>query len=206
MAFSLKIPEDITKKFSQIDEKNRKWIVGGVLLLIFLGDYFLIMKPFQVNNLLSINPKITVLRKDLKQARIDIKRIAQYRRQVRELRQRMKKIGNRILQTEEIPVILEEISLLARKNDVRINQIMPMKDSMEEVLDNKEGTYYSLPILISAKAGYHNLGRFINQLEQDKIFMSITGLDIAGNVDNPRLHTICITIKAFIMDKKEKGK
>ncbi len=204
-----KLPDDLLAKFSKIDEKNRNWIFGGVLLLIFLGDYFLIMQPFQLKPLMDLNSQIAVLEKDLIQAKTDIQREEEYHQKVKRLRKKMAQVGNRILSIEEIPIIMENLSVLAQKNDVRINQIMPMRNALEEILENEEGRYYSLPIMINARAGYHDTGRFINDLENDELFMSITGLDIASNAENMRLHSIRMTVKSFVLERaqeEESGK
>ena len=198
----INIPENITSKFPKVNEKNRNWIFGGILLAIFLGDYFLLMQPLQLRNLMKINSEIGVMQKDLAQGKTDIQRRAQYEEQLEELKAKKKMMANMILSEEEIPLIMENISHLARKNNIRINQIMPLKDTLQKVLDTEDGTYLSLPILVNSRGGYHDLGRFINDIENDKIFMSILAFDIAGSGDDPKNHSARITIKAFVVRKK----
>ena len=198
----MNVLENIESKFPKINEKNRNWILGGILLAIFLGDYFLLMQPLQLRNLMKINSEIGVMSKDFMQGKTDIQRKDQYQAQLKELKEEKEMIGNRILSEEEIPLIMENISHLARKNDVRINQIMPLKEALKEVLDTEEGKYLSLPILVNSRAAYHDLGRFVNDIENDKIFMSILAFDIAASGDDPKNHSVRITIKAFVIRKK----
>lgn len=187
-------------KLDNLNEKNRYYVLGGILILVFLLDYFVIMMP-QVKTLVVLNPKITTLSKDLKQARADIKGVNQYQAQVAQLREKMKMVGSNILAREEIPTILENISVLANVSKIKINQIMPMKESQKLVLSNDEGSYYSLPILINARGSYHNIGRFLNRIEMNGIVMSVLDFDITATNDDPYRHSLNLTVKTFVRDR-----
>ena len=186
----------------KMNEKNRYYVLAGVLVIIFLIDYFVIMMP-QIRTLAVLNPKIVALSKDLRQARNDIKKINHYQNDVARLRNKMKTIGTTILSKEEVPAILENISLIANPFKIKLYQTMPLKEYQQLVLTNDEGQYYSFPILVNARGGYHNLGRFFNRLENDKIFMNIIDFDITSNSEDPMNHLVNIKIKVFIRDKSE---
>lgn len=194
------IISSVSAKLGSLNEKNRYYVLGGVLLLIFLLDYFIIMMP-QIKTLVALNPKIATLSKDLKQARLDIKSINQYQTQVAQLREKMKMVGSSILSREEIPTILENISVLANASKVKINQIMPMKESQQLVLTDNDGTYYSLPILVNARGSYHNIGRFLNRVETNGIAMSVVDFDMTATNDDPYRHALNLTIKTFVRDR-----
>jgi len=196
----MNIPQLISSKLSALDEKSRYYVLGGILLFIFLLDYFIIMQP-QLKTLMTLNPKIAILARDFKKAKEDIPRYSHYEEQVNKLREKKLSSGTKILLKEEISLILENISLIANKVGVRINQIMPIKDSQQLVLSNEDGQYYTLPILVDAKGGYHGIGRFFYQIENDPIFMSITDFDITANSSDPLHHSTRITIKAYVLEK-----
>lgn len=189
-------------KIPAIDEKTRPYLIGGILFVILLTAYFIFMRPI-LRYFVIINPKISLSAKELKAAREDIANIERYRQQVTRLRERMKEVGYKILLKEEIPIILENISRIANELNIRIDQIMPLKESQEEVLKNDEGRYYSLPVLINARGSYHNIGRFFNRIEADKVFMTISDFDISSTSDNPVRHSIKLTIRTFVLDKSE---
>ena len=195
--------DKILAKIPKINEKNRHYILGVGLLLIFLLYYFLLMKP-QLDVLIRISPKIDIMAKDLKQARIDVSMVGEHKARTEELRKRMEATGDRILSKEEIPRILDSISRLAAESGVKINQIMPLSDSQEVVLPpSGEGKYFSLPILITARGGYHGIGRFLDKIETNQIFMSTVDFDIAATNDESMQHSEKITIKAFVIDRPE---
>lgn len=193
----------VSSKLGNLNEKNRYYVLGAVLIGIFLLDYFVIMMP-QLKTLSVVNPKISALSKELKQTRSDIKNSKQYQTQVAQLREKMKMTGTKILAKEEIPTILESISVIASATKVRINQIMPMKESQKLVLTNDEGRYYSLPILVNARGSYHNIGRFLNHIETNGIFMSIIDFDIVATNDDPYRHSLNLTVKTFIRERPER--
>ncbi len=203
---AINIPQKIGFEIPQIDQKYNNLLLGGFLLILFLCDYFLIMQPFQISPLIKMNSSIKSGINDFKQAKFDIANIEQYKEDLIKVRQQLKEQGSTILSQEEIPTILDNISKLARKTDVQINQIMPMKESKKMVLQNDDGRYYSMDILIMGRGGYHELGRFFGEIETDPIFMSIGDFDIASKSDDNKRHVIQITIKAFIIEKKESNK
>lgn len=199
----MKIPDQITNFISEkLTEKNRYYVLIGVLLSVFVFDYLFLMMP-QVRILLSLTPKTNNLLKDLKQAHYDIDHIKQYQAQVAELQNKMLINGTKILAREEIPVILENITKIASETSIKLNQMMPVKESQVLVLTTDEGKYYSLSILLSGRGGYHNIGRFFTRLENDKIFMSVIDFDITSHNEDQMHHAVNATIKVFFREKIE---
>ena len=184
----------------QITEKNRNYFLGGFLCFVFLFFYLLIIRP-QIKIFIKLGPEITNLAKDLKKAKEDIENVDQHRNEVSVLKEKLKWQGNKILSKEEISTILENISRLASETKVQVTQIMPIRESQKLVLDNEDGRYYSLPILVNARGGYHNIGRFYNLLESDKIFMGINDFDIAASGDDPMKHSVKMTVNVFVREK-----
>ena len=80
---------------------------------------------------------------------------------------------------------------------------MPLRDSQNLELENDEGKYFSLSILINAMGSYHNIGRFFNRIESNPTFMSISDFDIASRNTDPTHHELRMTVKVFILEKTE---
>ena len=194
------IQEQVLAKLPPMDEKNRYYYLGGMLLLVFLLDYFLIMQP-QLRTLMTLNPKISLLQRDYGKAQDDINKFKEYQVTLEKLRSQKNVLGNTVLLKEEISTILENISLLANSSGIKINQIVPLKDSEKVIMENEDGQYYSFPVLVDARGGYHNLGQFFNRLETDAIFMNISSFDMAANSADLVNHSARITVNAFYLDK-----
>lgn len=201
----MNITEQLSARLSTLSEKNRYAVLGGIMLAIFIFWYFLLMQP-QLKNLMKLSPQIVELARNLTEAQRNIQAIGEHRERLAQLRAQAKASGGKILLKEEIPAILEDISRIANESKVRINQIIPIKESQQLVLSKDDGKYYSLPVLVTARASYHNIGRFFSRIEGADIFMSITDFDIVANSDDPSLHSLKVTIKAFVREKvSDKG-
>ena len=194
--------ENILSQLPKIDEKNRNYILGGVLILIFLLDYFLVMSP-QLKTLRTLNPKLGTMSTDIKSAKDGIAKLNQYRQDISKLNEQQDKANRRVITKEEVNWVLETISRIALDEHVRIDQIMPLKGSETVLLTNKDGKYYTLPIMVNARCGYHDLGRFLNRIENGDVFLSVNDLSFAASGDDTSRHVAKLTFKTVVFDKAE---
>ena len=195
-----KISEKLAPLLSKINEKNIYYVLAGGFIFILIVDIFLIMGP-QLASLNKINPKIKTLSDDIKSARENIQKLDGYTKENERLKINYQAISSKIKNKEEVPTILERISRLANKNGVKIDQIAPEPQNQKEMLKEKEKIYYSLPIVIEAKSDYHSFGRFLNQIENDDLFLIINNLTIASKNES-RQHDIKFTLSAVVYELK----
>lgn len=195
----LKVLDKISEFISDINEKNPYYLVGGIIVSLLLVDYFLVFQH-QLKTWGAISPKIVKLSQDLNAARRNIQRIDQDKAELKDLSAKLGKINYKIRSKEEVPMILESISRVTNENGVRIEKIVP-HPTIEVLLENDEGQYLSVSIFIVAKSGYHNFGRFLNQLEVEEIFLTISSFTIERQGDESTLHAIEMKIDAIIFEK-----
>ncbi len=196
----MKIPEKISNAFSASTEKQRYFFLGIILVIIFLLDYFFIMKG-QLEFLNTINPKLTILQQDIKEVKEDIPKIIGYQKEINLFQEQFRKTGYEIPSKEEVSLILEGISLLASQTKIKIEQMMPVKGAQELLHKNNEGKYFSFPIFVEAQGSYHDIGRFVNKIEKDAIFKSIVAFNITANPKDVAHQVVKMTIKAIILEK-----
>ncbi len=194
--------DKITEQITKIDEKNRYFILGGILLLIFLVNYFVVMTPL-LKTLSAINPKIKQFAEDLKNARTEGGKVGQYSSEINKLNEQLKKSSQRVITKEEINWVLGQISRMAHEERIKIDQIMPIKGSETVLLNNKEGKYYSLPIMVNARCGYHDMGRFLNRVEQGDVFLSLSDFSFSGSGEDTGRNIAKLTFRAVIFEKTE---
>jgi len=197
---NLKFFDKITSTVENMDEKQRYYIFAGILVFIFLLDYYILMRP-QLATLTKIIPEINILEKDLKSAKNDIQRLEQYNIEVERLKEEVDTINLRIEAREEVPLILERLSLMANQNGVRLDQIMPNTLDQELILENNKRSYYALPILIEVRSDYHSFGRFLNQIERSDVFLSVENFTIAAAKDTKN-HAIKLRLEAIVYEVK----
>ena len=59
---------------------------------------------------------------------------------------------------------------------------------------------FSVPIFMDANGGYHDFGRFLNQLETEEICLSVTDFSIASRQADKSHHAIKMTLDAIIFE------
>ncbi len=196
--------DKLLNKLPQADEKNKKFILGGILLFIFLIYYFVIMQP-QLSTLRTLNPEIMLITQDLKKIETDVTQMAQYRKQVEVLQKKVDQVGGGIKTKEDVPRILEQISRMANKYRIRIDQIMPLVENQEVLLKNNDGKYMALPIAIDCQGGYHDFGRFVNDIEQNNASLKVDRFTITANTQDMLKHSIKLTLNAILLEPPTPG-
>lgn len=190
------------KILSLLSSGNNKvsyYLLAGVIVFVLLFDYIFLMR-FQLRALGSLGPQISRYQRDIQQAKHHLERVALYEAQAVELRNDFHKIRSSILTQEEVPMILESISRMASKSGVQINQIMPLRESQQKVLEAKEAFYSTLPIFIQGQADYHAVGRFINKIETNDVFLMVQSFDISHDNLNTKRHSLRAVILVFLKE------
>lgn len=94
----------------------------------------------------------------------------------------------------EFPVFLELLSKLARENDVKIIAMEPQK-----VVDDPTLFFVKIPVLIDAYAGYHDLGKFINELEYSSKLMKIDKIKISNADVGQNKQQVFLAVQTFCL-------
>ncbi len=184
-----KVLEKIMPLLGKINERNVYYVLGVFVFIFFLMDFFLILSP-QLGGFKKIDEKIKTAKEEYKAAKENIDKMAFYISENSKLKDKFDQMDARVKDREELPVILERISRLALKNNVKIDQITPDISKQKSLLKEKDRVYFALPIAIDAKSDYHGFGRFLNQIESDDdLFLMVSDLTIASHGDS-RQHDI----------------
>ena len=88
---------------------------------------------------------------------------------------------------------------MAKSANTKIVGIMPVTGKEEKAEKNQ--IYKEIPILISAKSGYHELGRFLNSLENSDRFMKVGDMHIRANPATPKKHDVELLVLTYILLK-----
>jgi Tfp pilus assembly protein PilO len=197
----MSISEKISSVLENLDDKQRYGIFAGILLFVFLLNFFVLMQP-QLTSLSKISPEIKTLKTDVKTATDNIARTSHYRGEVDRLRDGFERINFKIKKKEELPIILEKISVIADNNSIKLDHISPNSQDEEIILENNQRTYYHLPISIKARGAYHNFGKFLNDIENEDSFIGIGTFSITKSTDT-RKHAIVMVLKAMVYEEVE---
>ncbi|MBN2097323.1 MAG: type 4a pilus biogenesis protein PilO [Candidatus Omnitrophica bacterium] len=179
---------EILKKKSQLQSY-------GLMALALIYLFFvivptakgLLVKLLEVGQLKAMTLKTTE----------DWRNIEALKKRVAELNQKIDSYEKKLPGEKEIPAILEYLSAAAKELDLKLTEIKPVEQTKEQ--DQVGAFYYKAPILLSAESPYHNLGRFINKLENADRFMKISNIKILANPNSPGIHYVQLTVVTYVM-------
>ncbi len=196
---NIKIPEKISSIFLKVEGNNRYYVFIGVLVFVFLLDYFLLMSP-QLGALRKISPEIKTVSEDIRKAKADIDKLNSYKADLEKATEKFTEANLKVKSRDEISIILEHIAYIANETGMKIDQIMPDMLGQELLTENDQRKYFDLPIYMEARSSYHNFGRFMNKVEQNDISLRIGTFTIVVTSDT-RNHMIKMTFKATIFEE-----
>lgn len=197
------IPEQLAKVINKVNEKNPYYLLLLTLSGLLIILYFFPIQ-FQVAALQSLGPKVKDLGQEVENSRNNIARMPQYQQELRQLKVKLNYVGKKVKAKEELPNLLETISRIAGKNSVKLEQVMPQAAAQQPVLENSDGKYFAVPIMVEAKSGYHEFGRFLNQLEQEGVFTELSEFTVVEDPGDVNRHTIRMGFKSILLEKKIK--
>jgi len=181
-------------------EKQKIYILAAIFGIAGLILYYnLLLKP-QFANFIAKNKEFGIIKEKVRSGEALIANEASLRRQHENFAKQAGYLEKRLPAQDQVSSILEDFSDVAESSGVKILRIKPLE---EPVPLNKQkpvnNSYTEFPILIEARAGYHQLGAFVNKLETMERFIRVTDLDVTGTDKDPRHHDIKIRIVTYVL-------
>lgn len=181
-------------------QKTALFVSIGLVTLVIYFQFLLKPKISAFNVVFREARRVS---KEVSQTKEDIANISKFEEQLRDLKQKVSSYEKNIPKEQEISVLLKELSEFAQATDVKILVIQPLEETKKEgkevVTVDTKMPYLEVPISIEGKATYHNLGFFINELENAEHFMRITDIKIQVDSSMPRWHNVKLTIGAYCL-------
>ncbi len=185
---------------ADIKEKQKIYILAAIFGIAGLLLYYnLLLKP-QFARFIAKNKEFGIIKEKVKSGEVLIANETAVRRQHENFVKQAGYLEKRLPSHDQVSSLLEDFSNVAESSGVKILRIKPLEEpaplSKQKPVNN---AYAEFPILIEARAGYHQLGAFINKLETMDRFIRVTDLDVAGTDKNPRHHDIKIRIITYVL-------
>src|SRR3989338_6461538 len=127
----------------------------------------------------------------------DISMIEKYKSNIEAYKAKVERYEKTLPAEQEIPSLLETLSRMAKSSNIKISALTPVSGSGKG--GETTHTYREIPILISAKSGYHELGQFLSAMENSDRFMKVVDIDIRANNTTPRKHDVELLICTYIL-------
>lgn len=167
----------------ELSQKQKKSILIALSVVVFLYiDFVYILDP-QVKNLKSISRKLKTVRNDLADYKgygLDAKTLQS---DLEAIQQKSLAMDGMVFGEADMPLLLDDISRKANSCAVKILQINPQSQASAGTgKDNKKKTATPVPVVeisgfklqaaelkIELSSGYHQLGKFLGQLEENPL-------------------------------------
>ncbi|MFA5093247.1 MAG: type 4a pilus biogenesis protein PilO [Candidatus Omnitrophota bacterium] len=178
----------------QLDQQKKILIVIFAVLIIYVDSSY-ILKP-QMAGLNSLNPKIARLERDLKNLNRDLDNMRNNKNKPNQDANKIVNRSSKIIAESQISGLLQDISTQANKFDVKIIQIRPARDMTKTAVIGDK----LIPVLINLDliCDYHSLGKFINSLENDLVFMGVFDFKISTQVPDYIKQKVTLVIRTYV--------
>jgi len=187
-------------KINTLDARYVYLLIAGTILLFATADFCLIMRP-QVSILMALDKKIAQSKADITTLQTNKQRLGQFQKQLDLARESMQDFNIMIHKKDEVPVVLKAISTFANEYGVKIDQLVPQPPEQKPLVQNENGKYFSQVIFVRANTGYHQLGRFLQRLEKERIFWQMDSFAISADDQNPQMHKVKMQMKILLLEK-----
>jgi Tfp pilus assembly protein PilO len=186
---------------------KKKLAIAGVVLAIFLYADFTFVIANQIKGLRGLKTRIVALRKDIESLNNDIKYVKTTTSKMVTL------VTNKKLPREkEIPALMQDISVIANANGIRImqidsareiskspkKQVTKLKKGEKAAVQQEPAAVAVVKIKLDIIASFHRLGNFINEIENAEKLCMIDELSINRDQSDPLKQNVSMVVKTYV--------
>ncbi len=190
----------VAKIFEDLKSDKKKLIFVVLAGAIFLFVDFRFLLNGQISILKRTSPEITRLKADLDKLSLDYARMQDLKNKKPDPVKVTLKV-KRIISLEEIASFLQEVSDLAAKNDCKITKMQALKEAPGSKSDKlARDEVKATPLLISLEmfSAYHNLGKFLSDLEKAQTFVGVQNLKIVSQTTDYLKQKVSLDLKTYV--------
>ena len=170
-------------------------IISAVAVLIGVGYYFGLRRSWQ-DQITQLQATITTKNQELTIARQKAKLEDELLKEVAEVKAVVDLFEDRLPLERELAQLAVDFEEAAIETQLAVEKISALPDI-------KSSTLIQIPYSVAVSGNYHQIARFINQLERDDRFFKITDLYIQEQEDGASPASFTVTTYQFV--KAEEG-
>jgi type IV pilus assembly protein PilO len=163
------------------------WV--ALIIAVLVGGYYYHIEDLQ-KKLADAEAKEVTLKKDFEKKAFQAANLEAYRQQMAEMEESFGALVSQLPSDTEVPGLLEDITNKGLLNGLAIDAIVLQKEKAQEF-------YVELPISISAKGSYHDLGAFISGMAGLPRIVTLHDFQIKAEKDNPNSLDMKIIAKTY---------
>lgn len=187
---------------SSIDLKDKKTQVAvliGLLSILAAVIYVSFVLVPQVERVFEAVGQASKLSSDLRDARSDVANIPKFKSDMASYEEKVERYEKMLPAEQEIPAFLESLSGMARSSGIKIGGIMPVITKEDKA--KRASVYKEQTILINAKSGFHELGKFLSSMENADRFIKVSDLSIKSSAQSPKKQDVEIMVLTYTLSR-----
>lgn len=177
----------------ELDNKKILLIAIACVFVLYI-DYSFIM-GMQRNGIKSIKTQKEKINKDITELNKNLVDLEILKKKQGDAPVKQKKL----ITEEQLTALLEDISLAANTNNVKIMQIKAEKELKAKDVKPAVSAVKAKPlyIILDVSGSYHDIGRFINNLENAEKFMSVLEIKITRDSSDYMKENVNLLLKTY---------
>ena len=184
--------------------ENRKLILGIVIVFLAVWVFLKYFVGPAIGKASTLGGEVAGVRRNLTSVRVSLTKLPQLEAETERLRRSAKELAVRFPSESELPELLEHLSRVAKKSEVEIVEISPTRVIQVEAKKAAPSALYEeLPIALTARSGYHELGFFINQLENSERIFTVKNIEIKADPSDRKRHRVELVLETFVRQKEK---
>jgi len=154
---------------------DKKTLIYLVIILVTLVT-IVIITPMQIKNIVVLNKKIKTLRDEITKIQEDVNSRPKVLADTEKVKLSIAELKSKIISMQDVSSLQTYISQVAKENNLEIVETA----STPPTAYKKIGTtsFVQIPINVTAKGTFHNLGRFTAKIESREYCLEIKRLTI----------------------------
>ena len=176
-------------------DKQRLILFAVIGIIVLALDYQFLAALSRKGK--AMNKKIVALKNNINTFGKDFSKMRELKAKQAQTKEFLIPRIKKILPEEQKVSLLQDISDIANKNNVKILQMNPVSDPKQEkpFLGGKIAPLY---ITLDLICDYHSLGRFVNGLENAETLMSVQDLKITKDSGDFLKEKITMVVRAYV--------
>jgi Tfp pilus assembly protein PilO len=170
---------------------DKKTLIYAGIILATLAMAF-VVTPMQIKNILVLNKKVKELRDKISKIQDDANARPKIVADTEKVKMSVVELQSKIIGLQNISSLQAYISQTAKENNLEITETGSAPPTVYKKIGST--SFVQIPISITAKGNFHNLGNFIAKIESGEYCLEIKHMAIAYG--KPQL-SIVLTIVAI---------
>jgi len=174
---------------------KQKLIAAAIVFALVIYVDFAFILQAQVKALSAVKTKNLKLAADIQTVQKDLNAMRENQHKVKPVLS----VPKKIVSEGELLSLVARISQIAKDNMVKVAQINPVKNARPDLkAGQNQPAYGEVFIKLDLSCGYHNLGGFLNDLENSEYALSAEDLNIRPDFSLGQKENVLLTLKTYV--------